>query len=141
MINSVVLTGRLTNNIEVKRTSSNKEMASFSIAVNRRFTQPNQPQADFINCVAFGKVVEILQKYTTKGAMIGVEGAIQTSSYEKNGQTFRNTQVLVSNITLLSHNKNSNETNQSYVNNSETIVENQSYSNEKSETTDDDLPF
>lgn len=109
MINRVILTGRLTDNPQIRHTPSSK-VASFSIAVNRRFTQPNQPQADFIRCVAFGKLAELLERYVSKGSLIGVEGRIQTGSYDdaSTGKKVYTTDVVCDNIQFLESKKTQN---------------------------------
>lgn len=97
MINNVVLTGRLTKDIELRRTTSGKTCTSFILAVNR-----NREETDFINCVAWNQEAESLEKYTKKGSLIGIEGRIQTRSYnDKNGKKVYITEVLVRNKTFL----------------------------------------
>lgn len=109
MINRVILTGRLTDNPQIRHTQTSK-VASFSIAVNRRFAQPNQPQADFIRCVAFGKLAELLERYVTKGTMIGVEGRIQTGSYDdpNTGRKVYTTDIVCDNIQFLESKRTQN---------------------------------
>ena len=97
MINNVVLTGRLTKDIELRRTTSGKTCTSFTLAVNR-----NKQETDFINCVAWDKVAELLERYTHKGYQIGVEGRIQTRNYDdRNGKKVYITEVLVNSISFL----------------------------------------
>ena len=97
MINNVVLTGRLTKEIELRRTTSGKTCTSFTLAVNR-----NKQETDFINCVAWDKLAELLERYTHKGSQIGVEGRIQTRNYDdKNGKKVYITEVLVNSISFL----------------------------------------
>ena len=79
--------GRLTKDIELRYSQSNKAFCSFSLAVARRFKQDNQPDCDFISCKAFGKTAEFMGKYMSKGQQIAIEGRIQTGSYEKNDGT------------------------------------------------------
>ena len=82
-MNSFCGVGRLTRDPEVRYTQGDKPtaIARFTIAINRRFKREGEPEADFINCVAFGKAGEILEKYFHKGMAIGVTGRIQTGSY------------------------------------------------------------
>lgn len=102
MINNVVLTGRLTKDIELRRTTSGKVCTSFTLAVNR-----NKQETDFINCVAWNNWAELLEKYTRKGSQIGVEGRIQTRNYDdKNGKKIYVTEVLANKITFLESIKN-----------------------------------
>ncbi len=81
MFNLVVLTGRLTADPELRYTSNNIPVTSFSIAVNRRYKAGEESQADFINIVAWRQTAEFVTKYFKKGSMIGIEGAIQTRKY------------------------------------------------------------
>lgn len=95
-MNKVIITGRLTKDIEVKTTSNDKEYCSFTIAVDRRFKDADgNRQADFISCTAWNKTAEFLGKYFHKGSRIGICGSIQTRSYEKDGQKVFVTEVLV----------------------------------------------
>lgn len=85
MINRVVLVGRLTRNPELKRTNQGDAVTSFTIAVNRNYSaKDGQQQADFITCVAWRKMAENVYKYCNKGNLIGVEGKLQSRSYENN---------------------------------------------------------
>lgn len=81
MFNLVVLTGRLTADPELRYTSNNIPVTSFSIAVNRRYKAGEESQADFINIVAWRQIAEFVTKYFKKGSMIGIEGSIQTRKY------------------------------------------------------------
>lgn len=101
MINNVTLVGRLTKDIELRYTQSGKANASFNLAVNRRFKQEGQPDADFISCVAWNSVADALSKYTSKGSLIGVTGRIQTRNYESNGKKVYVTEVIVNEVTFL----------------------------------------
>lgn len=79
MVNSVILIGRLTKDPEIKKTSSGKSVASFTLAVNQRF---NRDKTDFINCVAWEKTADYLGNYVKKGNLIAVEGRISTRNYD-----------------------------------------------------------
>ncbi len=84
-MNKVILMGRLTKDPELRYTSGNNTaVASFTIAVNRRFAQEGQPQADFINVVAWSKTAEFCGKYFTKGQQVAVVGRIQTRTWDDN---------------------------------------------------------
>lgn len=76
-------TGRLTRDPEVRYTQGNKPMciARYTLAVDRRFKREGEPTADFINCIAFGKNGEFVEKYVKKGVKLAVSGHIQTGSY------------------------------------------------------------
>lgn len=83
-MNKVILIGRLTKDPETKFTNiNNKQVTSFSLAVNRRFAkQGEEKQADFINIVAWNKTAEFCSKYFQKGQQIGVVGRLQTRNWE-----------------------------------------------------------
>lgn len=96
MINRVVLVGRITAEPVARKSQSGTTFVNFNLAVNRRFSGPNQEQqTDFINCVAFGKPAEFMEMYVKKGYLLGVEGRIQTRSYEnQQGQKVHITEVM-----------------------------------------------
>ena len=82
MINRVVLVGRMTRDPELRRTQQGDAVTSFTIAVNRNFTSKDGQQADFINCVVWRKPAENVERYCSKGSLVGVEGRIQTRTYD-----------------------------------------------------------
>lgn len=98
-MNKVMLVGRLTRDPEVRYSTGENatETARFSVAVNRRFKNvEGNYDTDFINCVAFGKTAEFIEKYFRKGMAIGLTGRIQTGSYtNKDGQKVYTTDVVV----------------------------------------------
>ena len=96
-MNKVILMGRLTRDPEVRYTQSNNTVvASFSLAVNRRFVrQGEERQADFINIVAWSKLREFCGKYFKKGQQVGVIGRIQTRTWDDDqGQKHYVTEVV-----------------------------------------------
>ena len=102
MINRVVLTGRLTRDIELRRTQSGAAVASFTLAVDRSFNREGQPEADFINCVAWNRSAETMAQYLHKGSLIGVDGRIQTRNYDnQQGQRVYVTEVVCDSFTFL----------------------------------------
>ncbi|MBM6677169.1 single-stranded DNA-binding protein [Faecalicoccus pleomorphus] len=102
MINRVVLVGRLTKDPELRKTQSGTSVVSFSLAVNRRVQTPGQPDADFINCVAWNRLADLMCQYLHRGSLIGVEGRIQTRNYENNqGQRVYVTEVVADNVQFL----------------------------------------
>lgn len=102
MINRVVLVGRITRDPELRHTNSNIPVVSFTLAVNRNFTdQSGERQADFINCVAWRGQAENMAKYVRKGAQLGVEGRIQTGSYETEQGTRYTTDVVCDSVIFL----------------------------------------
>ena len=98
-MNKVVLMGRLTKEPEMRATQSNTAVCSFSLAVNRRFKQEGQPDADFINVVAWAKTAEFVSKYFTKGQQVAVIGRIQTRNYDdKEGKKVFVTEVVAEEV-------------------------------------------
>lgn len=97
-MNKVTLIGRSTKDADVRYSQGDKPMAiaKISLAVDRKFKQEGQPTADFINCIAFGKTAEVIEKYVVKGTKIAVVGHIQTGSYtNKDGQKVYTTDVVI----------------------------------------------
>lgn len=102
MINNVALTGRITKDIELTYTQGGMALAKFTLAVNRSFKKEGQPDADFIRCVAFDKRAEIVANHLRKGSLVGIEGRIQTGSYDdKDGKRVYTTDVVVNNVAFL----------------------------------------
>jgi single-strand DNA-binding protein len=103
LINNVVLVGRLTKYPDLRYTASGTAVATFSLAVNRNFTnQSGERDADFINCVIWRKSAETLANYARKGTLLGVTGRIQTRNYEnQQGQRVYVTEVVAENFQLL----------------------------------------
>ena len=98
-MNKVLLIGRLVRDPEIKYTDGGASIARFSTAVDRRFKKDGEETADFINCVAFGKTAEFIEKYFFKGNKIVIEGRIQTGSYtNKDGQKVYTTDVIVEQV-------------------------------------------
>ena len=85
-MNKVFLIGRLTRDVE-SREAGETTVARFAVAVERKYKKDGQAEADFINCVAFGKTADFISKYFSKGSKIVIEGRWQTGSYtNKEGQ-------------------------------------------------------
>lgn len=103
MINRSVLVGRLTRDPELRYTNGGAAVATFTIAVNRQFTNQNgEREADFISCVIWRKAAENLTNFTHKGSLIGIDGHIQTRNYEnQQGTRIYVTEVVVDNFSLL----------------------------------------
>lgn len=96
-MNKAILMGRLTRDPEAKTTQSGTNKATFTIAIDRRFQKPGEErQADFINCVAWGKQADLIAEHFRKGSRICVAGSIQTRKYEdKDKRTVYVTEVVV----------------------------------------------
>ena len=103
MLNKVILIGRTTRDVDFRRTSSGTPVATFTLALDNRFVlKDGKPTTDFINCVAWNKTAETMDKYVKKGMMIAVEGRIQTRNYEnKDGNKVYVTEVVCENMRML----------------------------------------
>lgn len=103
MINRVVLVGRLTKDVDLKYTPSGVALARFTLAVNRTFSnQQGEREADFINCLVWRKQAENAANYLSKGSLAGVEGRIQTGSYEgQDGKRVYTTDVVADSVQFL----------------------------------------
>ena len=137
-MNKVIIIGRFTRDPEIKYTTGENATATarFSLAVNRRFkNKEGNYDADFINCVAFGKTAEFIEKYFSKGMAIGITGRIQTGSYtNKEGQKVYTTDVVVEETEFVeSKNKST----------SDNVPNNNTNSNSDFEEviSDDEMPF
>lgn len=116
MINSWNGTGRLTKQPQLKYTSTNNvPVLNFTLAVNRRFESQDGTDADFINCVSFRKTAEAMANYLHKGSLIGIEGRLQTRTYQDNdGKTVFVTEVVVDNFSFLESKNQASNSNQGY---------------------------
>ena len=98
-MNKVFLIGRLTRDPELRSTTSNVSVCSFTVAVDRRFKTDGQPTADYINCIAWRQTAEFVSRYFSKGSKIVIDGSIQTRQWEdKEGQKRYPTEVDVDNV-------------------------------------------
>lgn len=102
MINRVVLVGRLTRDPVLRKTGSGASVVSFTVACDRRIKTEGQPTADFISCVCWNKVADNTAQYTHKGSLVGVEGRIQTRSYDdQSGRRVYVTEVVADTVQFL----------------------------------------
>lgn len=143
-MNNVVLTGRIAKDLELRYTQTGKAYCRFTLAVDRGMSKDKkqeaeakgQATADFINCVAWRKTAEVLQKYTSKGKKILVEGNIQTSNYTaQDGTKKYTTDVLVNRAEIIEFVDNNN------FNNQDTQPFGQFDELEYTEATNEDIPF
>lgn len=155
MLNVVVLTGRLVADPELKHTSSDLPVTSFSIAVNRKFVKSGEErQADFIDIVAWRSTAEFICKYFKKGNLIAIEGSIQTRTYQdKDGKNRKVFEVIANNVHFVESKKDSeynqenyNNYNSNYSNNSQKSPDLSPYSSGDDSDfeaidSDEDLPF
>jgi len=112
-MNKVFLIGRLTRDPELRYTGSNTAVATFSLAVNRNFTnQSGEREADFINVVVWRKQAENVKNYLQQGSQVAIDGRIQTRSYDdQNGQKRYVTEVVADNVEFLGSKNSSNNSN------------------------------
>ena len=130
-MNNVNIIGRLTNNVEVRKTSTNKSVSSFSIAVDNLATKDGEKTTSFFNCNAWNNVAETLSKYTRKGDRIAISGSLIQRNYEtKNGAKNSVVEINVNSITLIENKKE----------NTSAAKENKPVENDN-KINDDDLPF
>lgn len=142
MINNVVLVGRLTKDVELRKTPNNVSTCTFTLACNRRFTNAEGQQvADFINCVAWRQSADFLSQYASKGSIVGVEGRIQTRNYDgQNGKVYV-TEIICDSVQLIGNKSNENRNNQPTYEPSPPVYDD-NFSNKPSlDIQSDDLPF
>ena len=141
-INRVVLTGRLTRDVELRATTSGANVVSFTIAVDNNYSKDQNNnatnQASFISCVAWNNSAKFVSTYCKKGSLVAVEGRIQTRSYDrKDGTKAYVTEVIVDRVENLSPRDNNNVVNDD----SNGFSMNDSEDNNALSYSDDDLPF
>jgi len=143
--------GRLTQDPEVKTVGSDMQVCTFTVAINRKFAKDGERQADFINCVAWRKTAEFIEKYFKKGNMIGLEGSIQTRSWEDDeGKKRYATEILVDQVHFCGGKEDGDSSNSGSSNkNSKATTKSSNKSAQKKNEVppqgdsddDDDLPF
>ncbi|MEG2707821.1 MAG: single-stranded DNA-binding protein [Vagococcus sp.] len=132
-MNKVMLVGRLTTKPELRYTSSNLPYSRFSVAVNRTFANSQgQREADFINIVVWRKQAENVCNFLDKGSLASVEGRLQTSTYEVNGEKRYRVEVVADSVQFLDSKNSKNQTN--YSSNNESTPSPYDYQNNKSTT-------
>lgn len=111
MLNRAILTGRLTRDPELRYTTSGTAVVQATIAVDRQFkNQQGEREADFINLVIWRKAAENFANFTHKGSLVGIDGRIQTRTYEnKQGQRVYVTEINVDSFSLLEPRQENNQ--------------------------------
>ena len=106
-MNNYFAIGRLVRDVEVRYTTSNKPVASFTIAITRSFkNQKGEYESDFINCELWNKIAETMKTYTHKGDQIAISGSLRTETYQdKEGNKKARTYVLVDQVKFLTYKK------------------------------------
>lgn len=144
MINRAILVGRLTKDPEYRQTPNGIDVANFTLAVNRNFKSKNgEQQADFINVVVFRNQAQNVSKYLSKGSLAGVDGRMQSRSYEnKEGQRVFVTEVVADNVQFLEPKNNNQQNNQPQQQRGQAPAGNNPFANDNNANIDDDdLPF
>lgn len=149
MINRVILIGRMTKEPVLRKTQSGASITSFTVACDRRIKTEGQPTADFINCVCWNKVADNTAQFTHKGSLVGVEGRIQTRSYDdQSGKRVYITEVLADAVQFLEPKGTNSATNtpsydagnQGYQSD-QVLQSNDFTSSDNLDIASDDLPF
>ena len=101
MLNSVIIMGRICNDLELRTTPSGVSVTSFTVAVERNYKSGEERQADFINCRAWRSTADFVSRFFKKGQMIAVQGSLQVSNYEdKNGNKRTDYVVVADNVSF-----------------------------------------
>lgn len=138
-LNVVTLIGRLTRDVEVKYTPTGFAVGNFALAVNRSVKKNDSwiDETSFFDITIFGKTVENLQQYLTKGKQVAVQGSLKQDRWEKDGQKFNKVCILADSIQLCSSGSGGNNNNATNNENSQ-----QNYSNTvNSDGFSEDIPF
>ncbi|MEC2191677.1 MULTISPECIES: single-stranded DNA-binding protein [Bacillus subtilis group] len=149
MLNRVVLVGRLTKDPELRYTPGGKAVATFTLAINRTYTnQQGQREADFIQCVAWKRTAENVANYLKKGSLAGVDGRLQTRNYEnQQGQRVYVTEIICESVQFLDSKNSNNNANQSQQDQQYQQKQNENFRDpfqnegQPIDISDDDLPF
>lgn len=140
MLNKIFLTGRITRDVDFRRTSSGTPVVTFTLAVENRYVlKDGNPTTDFINCIAWNKIAETMDKYVKKGNKMTIVGRLQTRNYEnKDGNKVYVTEVIVEQLDLIDYNNYAN-------NGSSEASKNDQFNSIDSDVefniSEDDLPF
>ena len=147
MLNKVILIGRTTKDVDLRKTSSGTAVATFTLAVDNRFVQKDgQNTADFISCVAWNNTAEFMNNYVKKGSLVAVEGRIQTRNYDnKDGNRVYVTEVVVETLKSLGSGSRTSERSgnsfDGYEPSTSTSMDYDTSVDVSYDISDDDLPF
>ncbi|MBS6728779.1 MAG: single-stranded DNA-binding protein [Lachnospiraceae bacterium oral taxon 082] len=141
-MNKVILIGRFVRDPEIRYTSNDKCCASFSIAVDRKYKQEGQQDADFPRVIAWGKTAEFIEKYFRQGMKIVIEGRIQTGKYtNKEGQTVYTTDVVAESVEFAESKSASSNSNSSKPAESKPKIDEDGWMNIPDDVDNEGLPF
>lgn len=143
MLNRVVLVGRLTKDPDLRYTPSGVAVATFTLAVNRTFTnQSGEREADYINCVIWRKQAENVANFLKKGSLAGVDGRLQSRSYEdQSGKRVYVTEIVAESVQFLEPRGQGNNQNSNPENNTQPDSDPFANDGKPINISDDDLPF
>ncbi len=98
-MNKIIIMGRATKDPDISSSASGTTFARMSVAVDRRFKRDGEPDADFFNCSAFGKIAEFIEKYGKKGTKFLISGRLENNDYtNKDGQKVRDNRIIIEEI-------------------------------------------
>lgn len=130
MINRVILTGRITKDLELRKTQTNKSILNFNLAVDRKFTK----ETDFIEIQCWNQNAEFLNQYAKKGTLISIDGRIETNVYEnQEGKKIYKTYITAENVEIINQPKEKDS--------NETSVDSSKFGHTYDEIKSEDLPF
>lgn len=113
MINRVVLVGRMTRDPELRKTNNGASVTSFTLALNRNYNSADGQQADYVNCIVWNKIAENVEKYCSKGSLVGIEGRLRSRSYDNaHGQKVFVVEVVCDSVQFLETKSHRERTNQ-----------------------------
>ena len=146
--NNVNLVGRLTKDIDLKKSTNGKSVTSFSLAVNDRKNANNEQVTFFFNIVAWAQHAEYLNKYSHKGDMVGVQGRLTTRQYtNQRGEKVTLTEIVAEDVQILNNAQNNaqksknNATQANYISFAQSQLANEQYVDATLDFDSDDLPF
>lgn len=141
-MNKVQLIGRITREVEVKKTQSNLSVCNFTIAINNgKDEQGNERKADFIPCQAWRNSADLLGRYVKKGDKIAIEGKITTDNWEKDGNKYSKTYVSVDRIELLEFHQQGNQQQSQAQPTNQTIRRDEIKVDDQMNLSNDEYPF
>ena len=141
-MNKVILIGRFVRDPEIRYTTNDRCCANFSIAVDRKYKQEGQQDADFPRVIAWGKTAEFIEKYFRQGMKIVIEGRIQTGKYtNKEGQTVYTTDVVAESVEFAESKSASSNSNSSKPVESKPKIDEDGWMNIPDDVDDEGLPF
>lgn len=141
-MNKVILIGRFVRDPEIRYTTNDRCCANFSIAVDRKYKQEGQQDADFPRVIAWGKTAEFIEKYFRQGMKIVIEGRIQTGKYtNKEGQTVYTTDVVAESVEFAESKSASSNSNSSKPAESKPKIDEDGWMNIPDDVDDEGLPF